>query len=70
MANNTYSPEFSFKTWDIITFFQGRKKLAVAAVGYVLGLLISDSQLVAGLSAGFIEMAFSVGEYYVKRIQK
>jgi hypothetical protein len=54
----------SFDGWEFWKFVKGRRRLALGAVGYALGLLVSDSQLVGALSAGIIEIVWGLGEYY------
>ena len=38
----------------------------MGGLAYVLGLVVSDSQLVAGLSAGVVEIVWALGEFYFK----
>lgn len=59
--------KWSFKDWNVIEFLKGRKKLVVAIVGGALGYIITDSAVVATVSAGLVEMVFAVGEYYYKK---
>ena len=60
------SEGFSFENWNVWSFFKGRKKLIVAAIGYGLGLFIADSHTVATLSAAGAEIVYALIEFYVK----
>lgn len=59
--------EYSFKGWDFFKFAKGRKKLVVAGFGYLLGLFIGDSHVVATVSAAAVEMVFALCEYYIQK---
>jgi len=61
---------FSFDGWELWRFIKGRKKTAVTVVGFIIGLKIGDSSTVAIASAGVVEAAFAVGEYYFKKYEE
>lgn len=60
------SMSFSFEGWQLWKFIKGRKKTAITVVGFLLGYLISDSEVIGLVSAGLVEMGFAITEYYVK----
>jgi len=53
-----------FSAWK---FIAGRRRIVLGGIGYVLGLVLSDSQLIAALSAGIVEIVWGLGEYYYKK---
>lgn len=63
-----FSPSFSFSGWGLLEFLKGRKRMLVAAVGAVLGYVISDDVTVAAVAGALVEMAFALGEYFIKEV--
>lgn len=53
-----------FSVWK---FVKGRRRVVLGGIGYVLGLMISDSQLVGAISAGAVEILWGLGEWYFKK---
>jgi len=62
------SPNWSWYGWNLWRFVKGRKKTAITVLGALLGWFISDSFLVASLSAGIVEIAFALAEFYFKKV--
>lgn len=61
------SPSKSFKGWDFVTFIKGHKKVVYSLVGYLIGLLTTNSEVVATGSAFGFAAIISVAEYYYKK---
>ena len=62
-----YSGNFSMEGWNLWSFIKGRKKLVVAAVGYVGGWIITQNPATAGIVAAGTELVYAVLEYYIKK---
>lgn len=56
----------SFNGFSAWKFIKGRRRIVLGALAYVLGLVVTDSQLVGALSAGVIEIVWGLGEYFYK----
>ncbi len=60
------SPKFSFEGWDLKSFLKGRKKLIVAVVGYVGGLIVTKDPTLSVIVAGATELLYACVEYFIK----
>lgn len=58
--------EKSFKGWDVIQFFKGRRKMIVTLLAGIIGYIVTDSELAAILAGAFVECGFAIAEYYYK----
>ena len=61
------SPNRSFNGWDLWKFIKGRKRMILTLIAGGLGLIISDSIVVATVSGASTEIVFALGEYYFKK---
>ena len=61
---------YSFDGWEFWQFLRGRKRVAVAILGAALGYVITDSAVVATVSGAAVEMAFSLGDYFIAEYWK
>ena len=62
-----YSKNFSFEGWNVIDFIKGRKKLIIAAVGYIAGYLTTQNPATSAIVAAGAEVIYAVIEYYCKK---
>lgn len=58
----------SFDGWDFVTFLKGHKKVIYSLVGYGVGLLTTNSEVIATGSAFVFASIISIAEYYYKKI--
>lgn len=57
---------FSFEGWDISKFIRGRKKLIIAAIGYIAGQIATQRPDYAAICAAGAELTYAVIEYWIK----
>ena len=62
-----YSANMSFENWNLWEFLKGRKKLVIAAVGYIAGYLTTRNPIQAGMIAAGADFVYAVLEYYFKK---
>ncbi len=61
------SKKFSFDGWNITEFIRGRKKLLVAAIGYIVPYLITSKPALSVIIAAGAELAYALIEYFCKK---
>lgn len=62
------SPSKSFEGWQLVEFLKGQKKTVIAAIGWVLGFILSNDEVIATGSAFIFAGLVAVGEYYFKQV--
>ena len=62
------SQKSSFKGWNYVEFLKGHKKVVYSMVGYLIGLVTTNSEVVATGSAFAFASVLSIAEYYFKKI--
>ena len=62
--------KYSFIGWNLLEFLKGRKKTVVTLVGGWLGYLFTDGVTGMVVAGGLVEMAFAIGDYWVKSNNK
>ena len=60
------SPSFSFRGWSLWTFMKGRERMAITLISGILAYYIADSATVATVSAGAVEVIWSLLRYFAK----
>jgi hypothetical protein len=63
------SKEFSLEGFEFLKFLKGNRKVIIAGAAYLLALVLTDTQLIGFLSAGFFSAAYSVIEFYLKKVE-
>jgi len=63
-----FSPKLSLKGWNLFEFLKGRKKLLVAAIGYIASYGMTQKPVFSGIIAAAAELAYAVIEYYFKEV--
>lgn len=55
-----------FDDWNFLEFLKGRKRLLVAAIGFVASYLLTSNPALSGIVAAGSEMAYALISYYLK----
>lgn len=63
------SPNFSFQGWNLWEFIKGRKKLIIAAIGYIAGQIATHNPVYAGIAAASAELVYAIIEYFCKKYE-
>jgi len=68
MVKEIISPAKSLEGFELLKFIRGNRKALVAGAGYLISLIISDTQWVAFLSSGIFAMIYTLAEFYLKKV--
>jgi len=63
------SEPLSLELWSLMTYFKGRKKGIIAVIATGLMLIMQDSQFAALLGGLLFEGVWSIGEFYLSKIE-
>lgn len=63
------SKSFSFEGWNYKRFIRGRKKLIIAAVGYIGGFIVTSNPAISGIVAAGSELIYAILEYFLKEVK-
>ncbi len=66
MAN--ISPNRSFKGFNVLELVKRQKKVIIGALGYLIGMLTTNNEMIASGSALAFGLIISSIEFYFKRV--